>query len=82
MFGTRQGWSTLVKQQLELVEKKWRLLDSFHLLPMALYFFPFIFQAKTLVLRSKRREMPPENLLPLLLTMDIDRAGACWQGSG
>lgn len=46
------------------------------------FFFPFIFQAKTLVLRSKRREMPPENLLPLLLTMDIDRAGACWQGSG
>lgn len=40
MFGTRQGWSTLVKQQLELVEKKWRLLGSFHLLPMVLLFFP------------------------------------------
>lgn len=39
MFDTHQGWSTLVKQQLELLEKKWRLLDSFHLLQMALLFF-------------------------------------------
>ena len=39
LFGTCRGWSTLVKQQLELVEKKWRLLDAFRSLPMAPSFF-------------------------------------------
>lgn len=85
MFGTCRGWSTLVKQQLELVEKKWRLLDAFRSLLMALLFFffsPLDAWQKAPVLRRKRREMPPENVLLLLMSVEINSSGTHWQGSG
>lgn len=40
MSGTRRGWRTLVEQQLELLEKKWRLLGVFLSVPTAPLFFP------------------------------------------
>lgn len=40
MFGTCPGWSTLVKQQLELIEKKQRLLDVLLAADGPIIFFP------------------------------------------
>lgn len=45
-------------------------------------FFPFGCQAKAPVLRRKRRETPPENVLLLLMSVEINKAGASRQGSG
>ena len=47
-----------------------------------LIFFPSDAKAKAPLLRRKRREMLPENVLLLLMGMEINRASACWQGSG
>ena len=47
-----------------------------------LFFFPFGCQAKTPVMSRKRREMPPENVLLFVMSVEINRAGAHWQGSG
>lgn len=81
MFGTRLGWSTLVKQQLELVEKKWRLLGSFHLLPMV----PLLFSPphSSFCPGSEREEEREATWKPAASAADRgNRAGACWQGSG
>lgn len=80
LFGTCQGWSTLVKQQLELIEKKWRLLDAFCSLLMASLFFSLRMLGKSS--GAENEEMLPENVLLLLMSMEINRAGSHWHGSG